>query len=158
MKQTIFLFFLLAWVQFSNAQQEPEPTLVKPVAIDRLFWLSNPHQPRQVFIVEVQDTNGRLLKVVYFPKTDGLRGGVTEFVDPRSLNKNTIWKLNLRSPLEEEKRQCMTNDYLRTSKNKIHTNESGEPTLRFRSTQIEADIKFNSLSEMPCMILESFSD
>lgn len=157
MKQTIFFFLLFALFQITNAQQESELILVKPVAMDRLFWLSSPQQPKQVFIVEVQDTKGGLIKVIFFPKTDGLRGGVTEFVDPKTLNKDTFWKLKLRSPLEEEKRQCMTDNYLRTSKNKVHTNESGEPTLRFRSTQMEADIEFKSFSEMPCMVLESFS-
>jgi hypothetical protein len=156
MKQTIFILFLLILVHSANAQQEPKSNLVKPLAIDRLFWLSSPHKPKQTFIVERQEITGGLLKVIYFPKTDGLRGGVTEFVDPKTLTNKTLWNLKLRNPLENEKAYCKVDNYFRTSKGKIHKNEIGEPTLRFRATQIEADIKFNNLLEMPCMILESF--
>lgn len=156
MKRAISILILFAFVNAASAQQSSEPILVKPLAFDRFFGLSSPQKPRQVFIAEIQNSSNSLVKVIYFPKTDGLRGGVTEFVDPKTLNNNTVWKLKLRLPLEEEKLYCKTDNYFRTSKNKIHTNESGEPTLRFHSTQIEADIKFNNLSEMPCMILASF--
>ena len=68
MKQIIFFLYLFALVHFTNAQQVSEFTLVTPVAMDRLFWLSSPQQPKQVFIVEVQGTNGGLLKSFFFQK------------------------------------------------------------------------------------------
>jgi hypothetical protein len=158
MKKIIFILILFAIGHSVNAQNGPEAILVQPLAFDRFFWLLPPVKPKQIFIVEVQNTNSELLKVIYFAPTDGFRGGKTDFIDARTLNGKTLWKLKLRIPSENEKIHCKADNYLRTSKGKIHTNESGEPILRFRSTQIEADIKFNNLSDMSCMILDSFSN
>ena len=154
MKQTIFILIFFAFGYSINAQSEP--TLVRPVAFDRLYLLSSPQRPKQVFIGEVQSTR-TLLKIIYFPTTDGLRGGVTEFVDPATLNKKTVWLLELRSPLEKEKFFCEIDNFLRDSSKKFSTNEKKEPVLRFRSTQLDAFIKFNNLSEMPCMVLDGKS-
>jgi hypothetical protein len=156
MKQTIFILIFFAFGYSVNAQQL-EPTVVKPVAFDRLYLLSSPHKPKQVFVVEVQNPNSDLIKVIYFPKTDGFRGGVTDFVLPAILTNKTLWKLNLRDPLETEKGYCKIDNFWKNTSNKFSTDEKKEPILRFRSTQIDADVKFNNLSEMPCMILDSFS-
>jgi hypothetical protein len=157
MKRAISILILFAFMSGAVAQQESEPILIKPVAFDRFFWLSSPANPRQVFVAEVQNSSKSLVKVIYFPKTDGYRGGATEFIDPKTLSNNTVWKLKLHRASGDEKLYCKTDNYIRTSKNKIDTNESGEQTLRFHSTQIDADIKFNNLSEMGCMIVDSFS-
>lgn len=158
MKQAnlILLFFVLAYSVY--AQQESKPTLVKPLAYDKYYLLSGPPKPLQIFIVEVQNDNYDLLKIIYFPKTDGLRGGETEFIVPRTLNNKTLWNLKLRYPGEKEKSYCKTDNFVRTESNNIAVNKEKEAVLRFRSTQMDADIKFNNLSEMPCMILESFSE
>ncbi len=155
MKQAIFILIFFTFGFSADAQQERDPTLVKPVAYDRNFILSSPHKPKQVFIVQVQNANGDLLKVIYFPKTDGLRGGVTEFVGPKTLSSKTLWKIKLRQPVESESIYCKTDNFLSSSSDKISFAKEKEPVLRFRSTQFDAFIQFNNFEKMPCMILDS---
>lgn len=157
MKRAISILILIVFGNAANAQQASEPILVKLVAFDRYFWLSSPHGPRQVFIGEIQDGSNSLIKVVYLPKTDGLRGGETEFIAPKTLKNNAVWRFQLRLPLEEEKLKCKTENYFRTSKNKIAINERGEPALRFRAAQFDGFVQFSDVEKMPCMIDDSKS-
>lgn len=153
MKQIILILLLLLSLYFSTSAQE-EFVVVTPVAVDRLFWLSSPRKPVQVFVAEMQ--NGTLpIKIIYFPKSDGRRGGLTEFVDPKTLNNKTRWKVRLRAPSGEETSYCKADNYFRTSRSKIKTDEEGEPVLRFRSTQFDAFLQFRNLAEMSCKVLDS---
>lgn len=140
----------------SNSQQSSKVTLAKFVAFDKFSALSNPREPNQLLLIEIQKSKGELLKVIYFPKTNGSRGGA-KFLEADTLNYKNLWKMKLRQPLENEKLSCEADNFLRTSDGEIDTNEKNEPTLRFRSTQIDADVKLDDLSDMPCMILDSFS-
>ncbi len=51
----------------------------KFVAVDKFQGLTNPHEPIQRFVVEVQKgelfAEGQVLKVIYFAETTSIRGG-----------------------------------------------------------------------------------
>jgi len=153
------LLIIFALVISSSSQQNSETTIANFVAFDKFSGLSNPREPKQMFIIEVQKSSffqaGKLIKVVYYPKTDGFRGGA-KFLESDTLNYKNIWKMKLRQPSEEEKLYCEFENYLKTSDGEVDTDEKSEPTLKFHSTQIDADLKFNNLERIPCMILDSF--
>ncbi len=154
MKHLTLFLILLSLSTDVSSQRDNESVEVVPLAYDRFYLLSDPQRPKQVFIVEVQNARKDLLRVVYFPFTEGFRGGITKFLDPKTLNSETLWKLRLRLPTDAENSACNSNNFLREDSNKSSINNQ-EPVLRFRSTQIDAEIKFVGLSEMPCMILDS---
>jgi hypothetical protein len=129
------------------------------IAFDKFQGLTNPREPIQMLFVEMQDQGApsgvKLLRVVYYPETTGVRGGA-KFLTDDILRYKNIWKLKFHQPLEErEKRACgQFDNFFRTSGGAIDT-DGREPLLRYRSTQFDADIKFEKLGEMPCMVLDS---
>jgi hypothetical protein len=144
------------------SHQSADPALINGrfIAFDILQSLTNPHEPTQSFIVEVQDKNPyinvKLLRVVYFAPTNGLRGGA-KFLSHDILDYKNVWKLKLHQPLTAgEKSACSQYDnFWRVMDGTIDIDEKKEPILRYRSTQFEAEIKFEKITEMPCMILDS---
>jgi hypothetical protein len=154
----LIIFSLLIAFPYQSAN----PDLIKGrfVAFDNLQGLTNPRQTTQRFIIEVQDKqtspNAKLLKVVYFAPSGSVRGSA-KFLGRDILDYRYVWKLKLHQPLEErEKSECSQFDnFWRVTDGTIDTDEKNEPALRYRSTQFEAEIKFEKLSEVPCMILDS---
>lgn len=130
------------------------------VAFDRSYSLMNAHEPRQQFIVEVQNeelsAEMKLIIVVYFAPTTGFRGGA-QLLEIDTLNYKNRWKLKLRQPLKKREREACSqiDNFLRSKDGKAYNDKRKEPVVRFRSTQFEADMIFEQLQEMPCMILES---
>jgi hypothetical protein len=155
-KIIIITLIIFAFAFSSSSQQSRKPTLARFVAFDKFSGWKNPREPIQTLIIEIQKSKVELLKILYFPKTNGFRGGA-KILETDTLNYKNLWRMKLRDPSENEKLNCETDNFLRTFDGEIDTNEKNEPTLRFRSTQIDADVKLNNLSEMPCQVLDSFS-
>lgn len=131
------------------------------IASDSFQGFTNPREPVQRLFLEVRDKNSssklKLLKVIYFPETTGRRGGA-KFLSEDILKYKNVWKLKVHQPTEQkEKFECGRFDnYLRSYDGGIDT-DGKEPLLRYRSTQSDAYIRFEKLSEIPCMILDSIS-
>lgn len=144
----VFLFF-----QTANSQTVEG----RFVAFDKSRTLTNAREPKQHFIVEIQDEKSpvkvNLIKVVYFVPTNSFRGGA-KLLDTNALNYKKVWKLKLSKPSKEEKDSCRQIDnFLRNEDGTVYNDEVKEPVLLFHSTQFNADIMFENLLEMPCMIL-----
>jgi len=150
-------------ILFALPYQSANPELISGrfIASDKFQGLTNPREPIQMLFVEVQGKGTapgvKLLKVVYYPETTGIRGGA-KFLGNDTLKYSNVWKLKFHLPLEErEKHACgQFDNFFRASNGTIDT-DGREPLLRYRSTQFEADIKFENLSKMPCMILDSIN-
>lgn len=159
-----FLFVVSALTQTVASQTKAEPVTGRFVAFDKFADWGNPREPQQLLIVEIGQKSKskaslsemKLIKVVYLPETNGRRGGA-KFLDEETLNYQNHWKMRLESSSDREMSLCDVDNFLRTSEDEVDTNEKGEPTLRFHSTQIDADVALKNLSNMPCMILRSFS-
>lgn len=144
----------------TNAQQVSATSKARFVAYDKFSGWGNPREPVQLLLIEVQGKDrsklGGLIKVIYRPKTNGFRGDA-EFLEMRVLGYENTWNMVLSRPKEKELRLCDIGNYLLTSDNRVDTDENGEPTTRFHSTLIDADLVVGTINELPCMILDSFS-
>lgn len=154
----LFSFSLILPFQAPKAQ--PSSLSGKFVAFDTLQGLTNPHEPRQLFVVEVQKpglfAKGQLLRVVYFAPTTSIRGGA-KFLRDETLDYANTWTLKVHQPSTDNERVACADvdNFFRAADGSIDENENHEPILRFRSTQFKTDIKFDDLPAMPCLILDS---
>src|SRR5690349_7649197 len=108
MIRTILTIFVCSQILFGQS------AVGRFVAYDTTPALQNYREPRQRFIVEVEDkdTGGgfRLIKVVYFVPTKGTRDSVKE-IPKNSLNYQTLWRMYFSQPeSDEEKRLCSEMD------------------------------------------------
>jgi hypothetical protein len=129
------------------------------VAFDFTQFLSSPQNPTQRLVVEIKDSNGKtkLLRIVYFAPTNGMRDGV-EFLSKDTLSYQNEWKLKLHEPVKEkENLECNQFEHYFRSGKKAEFVKGKEPGLRFYSTQFEAKIRFKEFQTMPCLVLESLS-
>lgn len=153
----VALIFVIQAVPI-DAQQETGKyaTSVRPVAFDRNYALSSPQKPFQIFIVESVNADKELFQLVYFPRTNGLRGseGTTRFVEVSKLHGDVLWSVDLRNPTANESAFCVKENYTRGS---VHLDSTKLPPrpIRFRSIQFDAYIEFIALKEMPCLVLNS---
>jgi len=123
------------------------------IAFDRFAPLGNPREPTQLLILEEANGSEAIIKTIYFPKTNGLRGGA-QFLLPADLKYQKVWKLRLREPMKEEKRLCKVDSFFRSADGGIDLDANQEPVLRFRSTLFESDLKLDRLSSIPCLVIE----
>lgn len=159
MMKILFLIPLSLVILF---QQETKPGSVQGrfVAVDKLQALTNPREPRQQLIVEVQNARlfakGQLIRVVYFAETTSLRGGA-KFLGIETWGYANTWNLKTHHPTTANERAACADvdNFFRAADGSIDENEKHEPILRYRSTQSKADMKFDDLSVMPCVILDS---
>lgn len=143
-------------------QQETKPGSVQGrfVAVDKLQALTNPREPRQQLIAKIQNAGlfaeGQLIRVIYFAETTSLRGGA-KFLGKETLDYANNWNLKIHQPkTANERAACADVDnFLRAADGSIDEDGKHEPILRYRSTQSKADMKFDDLSVMPCVILDS---
>lgn len=130
------------------------------VAYDRFQGLTNPYEPTQTLILELitPKSEEKLVRLVYFAPTNGMRGGA-RFLDNKILQDETVSRFRVHQPsTEREEDICGRADsFFRSLQNVIDEDEKGEPLLRFRSTQFAADMKFDRIEAMPCLILDSIA-
>jgi hypothetical protein len=133
------------------------------VAVNKFMLLRIHRGIRQHLIFENVKTN-ELLKIVYLPKLKIENNSIgyelksdPDFLSEDDLDYRKERLLLLRLPDKEiENIWCNQFDnYIRGEKNKIEKNEFGEDILQFQSTQFKADVKFDNLKAMPCLILDS---
>jgi hypothetical protein len=161
-----YLIALLIWqalTPVAAALFDKEQSVVgRFVAYDRFAGLSNPREPKQELFFEVQEggalPRGTLIRLLYFPNTTSMRGGA-RFLDLEMLKYERSWRLIVTEPISERERaSCARVDgYFRSADGTIDENELGEPAMRFRSTQFEADIRFDTLAKIPCFVLRSMT-
>lgn len=148
------------WVRW-NSTTQTELT-GRFVAFDKFQGLTNPREPIQRFVVEVQKGGlfaaGQSLKVVYFAETTSMRGGA-KFLGDQTLSYANTWTMKIHQPsTEKERLACRKVDnFLRAPDGSVDEDERGKPILRFRSTRLLGDITFDDLSVMPCLILDSLT-
>ncbi|MBX3288313.1 MAG: hypothetical protein KF855_03115 [Acidobacteria bacterium] len=152
----LFIFLHCANTALHAQGVSPKSTHGRFVAFDKFAVLSNPRAPNQLLVVEQSDASKKLFKVIYFPKTHGMRGSA-QFLSSKELNYENLWLLHTRMPTKEEKWLCEIDIFFRSTDGGIDLDEKLEPVLRFRSTQIEADLKLDKFSAMPCLVLESMN-
>ena len=159
-KMILAIITVLSFVLTLQQQKEPPALVGRFVAFDKLQGLTNPREPWQQFVVEVQRgrlfTSGQLLRVVYFAPTTSVRGGA-KFLGDETLSYSNRWNLKIHQPsTANERSACLDVDnFFRAADGSIDENEKHEPMLRYRSTQSKADMKFDELSVMPCFILDA---
>jgi hypothetical protein len=156
MIRSLSFFLFLIFTPFTYGQLE----IGRFVATEASYKFSNPHEPRQRYILEIEDrtetTGFRLIKAVYFIPTNGRRGGAIE-IEKEKISYRNQWKFELVFPQnEEEKQLCIgIENYSKNEKGKIILNKQDrEPVPMFTSTLYAADIIFEDLSEMPCFVLK----
>jgi hypothetical protein len=153
------LLFCAFFVPHQATQFQAGDVSGKFVAFDILQTLTNPREPKQLLIVEVQEaglfSKGQLVRVVYFAPGTSLRGGAKFLKD--ELSYGNTWTLKVRQPSTGNERvYCADVDnFWRTATGSIDEDGKHHQLLRFRSTQFKADMKFDSLKDMPCLILDS---
>jgi hypothetical protein len=157
-KSCLVACFALA-LSFHMPNSQPNCLSGKFVAFDKLQILTNPREPKQLFIVEVQKAGlfdkGQLLRLVYFAPGTSIRGGA-KFLRDELAYANT-WTLKVHKPSTENERiYCAEVDnFWRAADGSIDEDGKREQILRFRSTQFQADVRFENLKNMPCLILDS---
>lgn len=153
---TIFLSLGLTLQQ----DKESDSLVGRFVAFDKLQGLTNPREPRQQFVFGLEDgsssNRGLLVRLIYFPETTSLRGGAKFLTDDKLAYSNR-WNLRVHQPRTTNERSACkdVDDFFRAADGSIDENEKHEPMLRYRSTQTKADLRFDGLSTMPCLILDS---
>ena len=138
----------------------PKALRGKFVAYDQFQGLTDPRQPLQRFVVEAQKGESveevRLLRLVYFAEGTSIRGGA-KFLGDHTLSYSNTWTMRVHRPSKENERAACDkiDNFFRTSDGSPSTDETGQPILRFRSTRSSEEVKFDGLSAMPCLVLDS---
>lgn len=137
---------LLTLSQAANGQKASPTRTIAPVAFDRYYFMGDPKNAIQRFIGEIRKPDGiELVKIVYLPKSDGLRGTKVDFINVKSLGSSSLWSAVLHEPQEADAYNCRFINYF-------------GKMLRFRLTSLPADVKFDNLDEMPCFLMREYDD
>lgn len=159
----LFPFWFFAFFLLSTQEAISQTIIGRFIALDKSTALMSTHEPKQRFIVETPEealsTGMKLIKVVYFAPTNGFRGGA-KLLTEDTINYKNLWRLKLHQPIEDRERDSckQIDNFLRVKNGKAYIDKMKEPVVLFRSTQFEADIIFEQLPDMPCMILDSVED
>ena len=159
--RTLLIAAILVSLGLTSQQDKESDSLVgRFLAFDKLQGLTNPREPRQQFVFRLEhespSRSGTLIRLVYFPETTSLRGGAKFLTDDKLAYPNR-WNLRVHQPRTTNERSACkdVDDFFRAADGSIDENEKHEPMLRYRSTQTKADMRFDGLSTMPCLILDS---
>jgi hypothetical protein len=162
MKKTIVVLLELLLVSLSVAAQDnTEKRSVRIVAYDRYFGMTNPREPIQSLIAEIQgspDMEKRLVKLIYMVKTKTGMVGDEQFIEPESLSYKFEWNAEIRRPDSRGKFYCgQVDNYTIFKESGGEDAKVVDKVLRFRSTLFPALVFFENIEDLPCYIADSMS-
>jgi hypothetical protein len=143
------------------AQDDSETETLRIVAYDRFSGMTNPREPIQSLIAEIQNSansDKRIVKLIYMVKTKVPMAGYAEFIEPESLSYKFEWNAEIRRPDSRGKFYCgQVGNYTLFKESGEKDAKVVDKVLRFRSTMFPALVFFEKIEDLPCYIAVSMS-